>query len=361
MMEGKRSEGSAFPIGERKAAYSLKQAERGWLAALYLAATVQFVWAYFWITRPYVQTLGYENGLERMPFQGRCLMMLLFRMTHRSSALYATSRMFAHLRYWFPRTVTPEIQVQGFVNLLSVLAAGWFTTRLYLSSSRKGPLVHFVYPLFLVSCGATYLLHTVQNFRYVYDLPSLAFIAAGMYAIRVRVRWAVFAVLFLIATVNRETTLLLLVLYAMDKLIREGSWHGWRARVWPMLGGTLPLLIVWCGWQVFVRHHFAANATEFHPRLRMNAKSLVSPQAWPQLLGACGYLVPLVVLWRGRIADRRLRMWLWLLPVWFAFQFTFGVLIETRISGEMIPLVVCAAACIFETMLLRAGEDAAFT
>jgi hypothetical protein len=41
------------------------------LAVVYVLATIQFVWCYLWLTRPYVNTALYEAGRERMPFQGR--------------------------------------------------------------------------------------------------------------------------------------------------------------------------------------------------------------------------------------------------------------------------------------------------
>jgi hypothetical protein len=57
------------------------------LILVYITATVQFVWCYLWLTRPYVNTLMYEQGLERMPFQGRSLMMLPLRWARESSLL----------------------------------------------------------------------------------------------------------------------------------------------------------------------------------------------------------------------------------------------------------------------------------
>ncbi len=50
--------------------------------------------------------------------------------------------------------------------------------------------------------------------------------------------------------------------------------------------------------------------------------------------------------------DARLRAWLWLLPVWCVFMFVYGILIETRVFGELIPFVVCATALIVEEMLV---------
>ena len=48
------------------------RASRWFLIALYALATIQTVWCYLWLVRPYVQTVWYEHGEERMPFQGRC-------------------------------------------------------------------------------------------------------------------------------------------------------------------------------------------------------------------------------------------------------------------------------------------------
>ena len=56
---------------------------------------------------------------------------------------------------------------------------------------------------------------------------------------------------------------------------------------------------------------------------------------------------------RKRITDTRLRAWLWLLPIWCLFMFVYGILIETRVFGELIPLVVCATTIILEELLLE--------
>jgi hypothetical protein len=55
---------------------------------------------------------------------------------------------------------------------------------------------------------------------------------------------------------------------------------------------------------------------------------------------------------RRRILDPQLRAWLWLLPVWSGFMFVFGILIETRVFGELIPFVVCTTTLILEQLLL---------
>jgi hypothetical protein len=41
-----------------------------------------------------------------------------------------------------------------------------------------------------------------------------------------------------------------------------------------------------------------------------------------------------------------------LIPFWVVFMFSYGILIETRVFGELIPLVVCTTAIILEEVLL---------
>lgn len=328
------------------------QKNRLLVKTVYVLATIQFAWCYLWLTRPYVNTALYEQGLERMPFQGRVLMMLPMRWAHASHTLHFLTQPFALSRFWFPRPVQPEVLVQAAVNVICLLLTGWFTTRIYERSSQRNLLTPMVYPLLLVVCGATYVMHTVQNFRFIYDLPSLAFFSAAMYLMYFRRHWGLFVALFLVATVNRETTLLLLPLYMINQAACPGRLRWRRAFGARTLLVVLPLAAAWIGWQLLIRHIFAHNPSEFYPRLNWNVKSLLVPQAWPQLLSACAYLMLFVVVMRRRIADRRLQAWLWLLPIWFVFMFSFGILIETRVFGELIPFVVVASTLIAEELIL---------
>jgi hypothetical protein len=59
------------------------------------------------------------------------------------------------------------------------------------------------------------------------------------------------------------------------------------------------------------------------------------------------------VIFRKDLRDPRLRAWLWVLPAWFGFMFVYGILIETRIFGELIPYVAVAGALMGETVLAR--------
>lgn len=326
--------------------------KRRWIYALYFLATVQLTWCYLWLTRPYVNTRLYEEGLERMPFQGRLLMMLPMRLADGNAALRAVDRVIALSHFWFPRTGHPEVLVQAAIGVVCVGVTGVLTMRLYQASSRRQLLTYFIYPLVLVVWAMTYVLHTVQNFRFIYDLPSLAFFTGALYLIYTRRHPLWFAALFLVATTNRETTLLLLPVYAIDRSVVAGRIRWRRLFAWRTMAVVLPLLAAWIAWEVFVRHHFAHNRSEFYPRLNWNMKSILVPQAWPQMLSACGYLLPFVVVMWRRVPDPRLRAWLWIVPLWVVFMFSYGILVETRVFGELIPLVVCCTALIVEEMLI---------
>src|ERR1700712_3391622 len=76
--------------------------------------------------RPSINTLAYEQGLERMPFQGRLLIMLPMRWAHDSAALHRLTQFFAISHFWFPRPVAPEVLVQAAMNVACLLLAGFF-------------------------------------------------------------------------------------------------------------------------------------------------------------------------------------------------------------------------------------------
>ena len=323
------------------------------LMGTYVLATVQFVWCYLWLTRAYVNTFRYENGLERMPFQGRVLMMWIMRFAHTSVSLKWLAKQFEWFPFWFGAPVSPEVLIQALIDVACLLLAGIFVTKTYQKSSKRNLLGPFVYPVMLTACGVTYIMHTVQNFRFIYDLPSLMFFAAAMYVIYFRKHWIYFAVVFALATLNRETSLMLLPIYMLDRAVDRNRLR-WRLLFrYNTLLIVVPLASAWMGWQVFIRHLFAANSSEFYPRIDWNIKSLVAPHAWPQLLSACGYLLLFVAMTHRRIKDHRIHAWMWMLPIWLVFMFVYGILIETRIFGELIPMVVCATMLIIERLLVE--------
>lgn len=320
---------------------------------LYLLATIQFVWYYQSKVPSYLHVFSYEQGKERTPFQARILMMLVLRWAHRNVFLIHVAQFLSTVTPIYRSVILPESLVQATLNLLSMVVCGWVATQIYRHSSPYKLLTPYVYPLVLVMAVTTYVLHAVADFRFYYDLPSLGFFSFGLYLIYFRKPAAWFAALFLVATINRETTLLLLVFYALAAAEERGRMKLKKLYKIEVLGVLVPLLIYWTAWHIIVGRMFAHNHLEWIRHYAVNAVLLAWPPVWPQLLGTGCYVVPLIVLYRSYVTDSTLRLWLWALPAWFGVMFIYGILNETRIYGELIPYLTCMAMLIAEEAIVR--------
>jgi hypothetical protein len=355
-------------------------ARLGLLALAVLAAT-QFVGAYLYLEFPYVNIYRLERGYERLPFQTRLLVVPLYRWVDGNRFMVAYASRLARNTYFFPRGVFPGDVLEFFMDIPCVLFAGWVATRIYRAASRRHLLQPLVFPIFLGFCILAYILHTVQNFRYPYDMPSLAFFAAGFYLIYFRKPVLWFVALFAVATLNRETSLLLLPFFALSQAVHRAqpphpsaqtphpsaqthpsgqTKHGgqtehalhWRALLAPStLAVLLALTAYWALWHHIVYALFAHNASEYYPRAAFNLRTFARLRYYPQLASGLGFMAPFLFLGRRFVRDPQLRAWLWMLPVWYAFMFTWAILVETRVFGELIPFLTVYTAILAEEWL----------
>ncbi len=319
------------------------------LLALYVMAATQFVGAYLYLEFPYVDLHRWEYGYERLPFQTRLLLAPLYRLVDTApwSTHYAES--LARNQYFFPHGVTAGMVLDFYSGIACVLFSGWVAVRLYEAGSRRRLVGPLVFPIFLGLCVLAYVLHTVQNFRYVYDLPSLAAFAGGFYLIYFRKPLLWFVLLFTVATLNRETTLLLLPFWALSQSLGPDGRIRWRTLGSPgVLGVVGALTVYWAVWHHMVFGIFATNASEYYPRLLFNLKCFVRLRYWPQLASAFGFLWPFLILYRRHLRDAQLRAWLLVLPVWYAFMLLWAIVTETRVFGELIPFLAPVAAILAE-------------
>ena len=320
------------------------------LSLLYGCATLQFIRFYCQSTHFYLNMSAYLAGHERLPFQERVLPILFLRPLSQSTWLM---QHLSHAQGIF----TPELGPFYLLSLIAMLIAVIYTQRLYSLVTSSGLLSYLVLPIFLFTVMWTYSIHTEANYSYPYDLPSLAFFAAGFYYLYAR-RFLPFFLVVAVGTFNRETTLFLIVLYIIDSATVEtdilAHKHNpvpkfdLRAVTWTRV---LLLSTVWLAIKLTLMHHFAMNdASENFLRIRYNLHQL-KPRLLPALLNLCGYTLPLVVLLRKELAPVRFRNYLWILPVWFAVMFCSGVILETRIYGELCPLAAVALVLIMESVV----------
>ena len=186
-----------------------------------------------------------------------------------------------------------------------------------------------------------------------YDLPSLAFFAI-CFALIVADRMVWLFPVFALATLNRESTLFLIVVLVLYRSADMQA-AGIRARrTWETAGQIAGLIAVWAGLRLLLH-------TIFHPAPPIgpvlagfeihvfdNMGYLLRPYYWTSFLSLFGFTWLFVYAnWR-QVPGRRMRRVLWIGPIYLAAMFVVGVLSEIRVFGELIPIYTVAF-----TLLLR--------
>ena len=322
------------------------------LFVLYVCALLQFVRFYVKSTVFYLNLPAYLHGRERLPFQERILPVFFLK------PLYDSEWVMRHLTH-AQGAFTAELGPFYLLSLGALAVAAFYTQRLYAVLTSSGTCSFLVFPVFLYTVIWTYTIHSEANFAYPYDLPGLAFFTAGLYYLYRRQYLGLFLVV-LLGTLNRETTLFLIGLYCIDSATPARTPGDKAARFdprlvsWPRV--TL-LFLTWLAVKVAVAHHFKGNdASESHLRLVDNLHQL-KPRLFPALLNICGYTLPLIVIFRERLVPVRFRNYLWILPVWFAVMSCSGVIVETRIYGELCSYCAVAVVLMLEQSFRLTGQN----
>ena len=303
---------------------------------LFACAGLIFTRVYMLNTWSYLDLNSYLAGTERLPYQRRVLPMLLLR---------------GLLRLPYPHTLAhhfvifanaPLLYLLG-INLLAFGLTGWLTTRLYRVSTPQGRFPLLVFPIFLFVSMWTYLMRPLFITNLPYDFLSQAFFTAGLFCLYTD-RFMPLLLIVAVGTFNRETTLFLILLYVIDALAtRTGPLF---ARI-PWLRTSL-LAATWLAIKLFLgRLYTQNNPIDDFLRFRVNAHLLV-PDNYPQILTACGFLLPVLWLLRRNVPNPRLAAWLYIVPIWIVMMIPLGVLNESRIFGELCPLVAVLATTLLD-------------
>ena len=318
---------------------------------LYAFATLQFIRFYVVSTRFYLRMPAYLSGHERLPFQERILpILLMWPINHWSTLMHSLAN-----RGHDPETAsaaTPQTVAFYLLSLISFSVAGLFTVKLYRSLTANGVLSSLVYPVFLIIAMWTYVIHIDANYSYPYDMPALAFFAAGIYFIYTRQFPPLVAVIVL-GTLNRETTLFLIGIYMLDAASLEGADANtslderFNLQALPWLR-VLSLVLLWMAIKVSLILYFTGNSNaENYNRVVENVFRL-KLRLLPSLLNICAYLLPVVWIYRRRLTPVRFANYLYILPLWFAVMFYTGVILETRIYGELSAYIAVSVVLLLE-------------
>ena len=310
------------------------------------AVTVHLVWMYLSRVKTAFSLEAYEAGQAPVPFQHRLAMRPVLLWADHSPYVARAAAWLTRQHAWFPHGVRPQALVELPIDVLAVAATGLVAERIYARASRTSVLQGLVYPLTLAMVAVVFDLSTIHSLRFIYDLPAMAVFAGGLYLLHTRQPLWRFALLFACGTLNRETTLLLLPALLLQRWSASRAWF------------AAALLTAWLGWHAWVIHLYAGNVSAAGPRLLLNAGVLLCPFAWPQL-GTFAALCLMPLLCCGEhISEPVLRRWRMLVPLWLVFMMQYGLLLETRVFGELIALLAPMLALVLEgTILGRLRRD----
>jgi hypothetical protein len=275
----------------------------------------------------------YAAGIAADPYQTRILMSLVFKMALDWKFLAALSH---HLAgpYGDPLILL----------MLPIVAASMFAATeavRYATRNLGVPEVVSRWGAFCVLLMAyfNYLVNPEVSFQTPYDVPQVAVFAICLAAILKRNRF-VFYVLFMIGTLNRETTCFLVPIFgllewhrATDSTVQR---HG---RLFAELG---LLSALWLALRYFSSHFYEQHPLYAGILLRRNLGFLINPFHWPVLTSVFAFLWILYLLQFRRIGHRGLQFCAILLPLWLAVMLVAGDPLEIRIHSEWIGyLAVC--------------------
>jgi len=196
----------------------------------------------------------------------------------------------------------------------------------------------------------TYVAPVHFPFYYIYDLPAVFFFCLGLLLMR-KEKWVVYYPLFFIATLNRQTTCFLTVIFFLTGLGKR--------RLAGLAGHVLCQSLIWAGLTFALGWVYRHNTTELSAgRLPGNLGVLLSFDYFPVVLSSVGYVwIPALAGWR-LIRDDFSRRACLVLPFFLVGAWLTGNLQEIRIYGELIPVFVPAFLLVLATALGRNAAPA---
>ncbi len=233
------------------------------------------------------------------------------------------------------------------VEALAVLGVV-IATRYFLAPHFRGKTLDILSAGILLILPWNYLLPREIAIFIPADLPAVMFFTF-LLALMSRGNWRWYYPLFVLATLNRETTCFVTLIYLLV------SWKRIPAKeMWLHIGAQFVLWVAikyWLGTvyadnpgSVFEIYGVAGDRTH----LDSNLEFLFSPLRVLILLSSFGFLWAPVMAWRKRIDDDFIKQALLGLVFFFAAMLLIGNLNETRIFGEYAPLIYASALLLLQ-------------
>lgn len=199
--------------------------------------------------------------------------------------------------------------------------------------------------------------HRPNNVYYPWDTPSIAFFVLGLLLIYRR-QWIPYYVLFVVATFNRETTCFLTMIYFITALLGQE-----RYRV--IIQHCAAQFVIWIAIKFLMLQIYpglelhTGDGSLFEDQIFRNLVFFSNPLSYLFFLKVmAGIWLPLLIMacWVPHVFVRRAL--LVLLP-FMVGMYMVGLLVEIRIYGEMIPLVLTAFLLILRRIVFTVQYEQA--
>jgi hypothetical protein len=197
-----------------------------------------------------------------------------------------------------------------------------------------------------------------HSYYYVYDIPAVLFFALGLLLLHDR-NWRYFYPLFALATLNRETSCFLALVYVLVALWRDP----WRQFAVHVLAQTA----IWVGIKTGLLYVYGANTSpEYADHLNLYKDSLrtnleyLAQVGTPTLVLASVFAfcwIPVLLL-ADAIPSGFVKRALMVVPLFLVAMFYVGEIQELRIYGELIPIVSTASVLLVVRPASRSTRQA---
>jgi len=285
---------------------------------------------------------SYTHLDVKLPYQYRILMVPVFRLLNSFFEIANFQRYFAHLP---PYLATSGALSYFTVNSFSFFVATQAFRRIAFDVFQSTGLTACAVFLFVVIAYLAFVLNPNLNLIFPYDLPSLAFVQLGTLCI-IRGWWKTLIGLFAIATVNRETTFLLVIFLLL------GWWFHQRKERNSALRVAAVLVAIWLAIKLSLFLTVTGSGSDgsvgglFALKLVSNFAELLKPWQWPSLLPNFLPLAILAALLSTRLKSHR--EWHLTAVVGYAVLFPVAQVAEFRAFGDLIGFLAMSL-----TLILR--------
>jgi len=309
----------------------------------YLLLAIYFTSNYVRFGSPWMDWSKYVRFSEILPYQARCLMALVYSMGER---ILGDSYFVSKLGNWLPGVINDPrhaiilVVVSSISFILCCLLADFLGNCLFQSKWPSSPFVsERIAASSCVVCMlfALFVLNINHNLILPYDLPGVAFQFLLLAMVLTRAPIWIFLVTFVLATLNRETTLFvslyLVVLVFLLTRNRCASVYYVKA-----MAGSI---VAWLAVRITLAKLFSAAPSDEGSRLLENLGNLIRGYHLPSVVPIIILCLILCISCDFRRCGDQQACLVEAFPfaglLGFALLFNYAMIVEMRAFGDLIP------------------------